>query len=404
MDYRLKHFLKKSGLISRLGYKIRENKTKKNILAFKDSKTQKNKILFASGRYNDSLCSVYEALKEKNPELEFVWVYRAGDEKYIDEYPEGIKPVLFESADYFRELATSSVWVFNVLIPQGTVKRKDQLYIQVWHGDKPFKKIGNEAAQDKKNYRKQSRGRKFSENELCDYFMTGSILFIDIWERSMGYSGKVIDTGLPRNDILLKDYSKKADFVRNELGISSDVKVLMYAPTFRDHIVDNSVIGTDIDLSEALDSLEKKYGCKWICLKRSHGGTKLSLDGTSDEERIVDVSRYRDMTNLLLVSDALITDYSSCAGDFAYTGKPVLLYQDDYDIYTSMDRSLIFDMNKTPFYAAHNMDELKSLIEKLDENEVKENDRQILELYQSSQTDHSASDAAEVILNHIASI
>lgn len=402
MDYRLKHLLKKSALLSQIGYSIRESRTRNRMRAYRGIPTDPKKILFASGRYCDSMVPVAEYLHATTPDLQLVWAYRSGDERFLEEYPPYIRPVLFESGEYYRELATSAAWVFNVLVPQGTIKRKDQLYIQVWHGDKPFKKIGAEAAENKDGYRRQSRGRRFSENELCDYFVTGSERFIGIWERSFGYRGKVIRTGLPRNDVLLKKVDGK--IIRDELQIRDGTKILLYAPTFRDHIVDNSRISSDINLSEILDAFQEKDGGRWICLKRSHGGKQLILDAGAEDPRILDVSQYRDMTNLMLTADVLITDYSSCAGDFAFTGRPVLLYQDDIETYQSRDRSLIFDMAETPFYTAHTMDELKERIRLLQPDDAAQNDKAILELYQSTQTDHSTEDVAGVILEHLQQI
>lgn len=399
MNFKIKHFLKKSKVLSFMGYKYREYRTHSKMKAHSTEPVQKNKILFASGRYGDSLSRISEYLHSKDPEVSIVWAYRNEDLNHLSEFPDYIKTVLFESEEYYQELSTSSVWVFNVLIPQGTIKRKNQLYIQVWHGDKPFKRIGNDAAGNA-SYRRQSAGRKFSEQELCDYFVTGSLLFIDIWKRSMGYSGATISTGLPRNDDFFNtaiDYES----IRKELGITGKKKLLIYAPTFRDHISDNGRIGTDIDICQILNLLEKKYQCEWLCLKRSHGGTHLELDKTKEDNRIIDVSQYRDMTNLLLISDILITDYSSCAGDFAYTGRPVLLYQDDYEVYTSKDRSLIFDMSKTPFYVARNMREMEQIIAQLNSEAVKRNDEDILRLYQSSQTSHSTEDVCEKIIAHM---
>lgn len=401
MNYRLKHFLKKNALISEIGYWLREKRTRKKFLSYQSRKLDRKKIVFACSRYGDSLSVIAEFLHQKDPELKIVWAYRSGDERFLKEYPEYMTMVPFESSRYYEEMATSAVWVFNIVVPQGTCKRDGQLYIQVWHGDKPFKKIGNEAAKDNVNYQKQSKGRKFLEKELCDYFVTGSQLFIDIWRKSTGYEGKVLSTGLPRNDILLNHNNQKGNLVRQELKIPSDVKVMLYAPTHRDHSADVGVIGTDIDLSRVLDVLELKYKCHWICLKRSHGGRNLTLDGTGEDSRIIDLSQYRDITNLMLISDLLLTDYSSCAGDFAYTGRPVLLYQDDYKIYTAKDRSLIFDMNDTPFFTAHNMTELLTLIDEMTWENAKENDRRILELYQSTQTDHSTEDVGSIIMNHM---
>lgn len=308
---------------------------------------------------------------------------------------------MFETKEYYRELATSSTWVFNFLIPQGTIKRTNQLYIQVWHGDKPFKKIANEAARDNKGYRNRTNGRKFSEQSLCDYFMTGSASFVDIWRRSVGYNGKVVYSGLPRNDILIHSQDADLKMIRSELGIDDDVMVMLYAPTFRDHKIDNGNIGTNIDLNEILAILEKKYRKKWICLKRAHGGKHITLGNTSDSMQIIDVTKYRDMTNLLLISDLLITDYSSCAGDFAYLNRPIILYQDDYDIYTTLDRGLVFDIRKTPFYRAENMSELKELIFSLEPKAVKKNCEDILNLYQSTQTSHSTEDISKIILKHM---
>lgn len=401
MDIRIKHLIKRSPLASKIGYGLRERRATRRMKRYDALPTRPNQILFATteGRFNDSCRPMAEELHRLRPELELVWVYR--DAAYLDELPAWLRPVAFESAQYYRELATSGAWVFNFLIPQGTVKRRDQLYIQVWHGDKPFKKIANEAAAGSKLYRKRTKGRKFSENKLCDWFLTGSDLFIDVWRRSVGYEGKVLSTGLPRNDILLKPEQADLAAIRKELGLSEDQKVLLYAPTFRDHKLDNGNIGTDIDLNRVLSFLEEKYPGSWVCLKRAHGGKSISLANTDDSRGILDVTTYRDMTDLMLVSDVLLTDYSSCAGDFAYLNRPVLLYQDDLQVYTTLDRGLIFDIHKTPFYRAETMEELGNLIRGLEPEAVRENCRQILELYRSTQTDHSTRDVSQLILNHL---
>ncbi len=400
MDIRIKHFLKQIPLLPRLGYRLREARAVRQLKKWDTLPTQRNQILLATteGRFNDSCKPIAEYLRLHRPEARMIWVCR--DREFLEELPAYITPVQFESEAYYRALATSAVWVFNYLIPQGTRKRDDQLYIQVWHGDKPFKKIANDAAKSNPLYRRRTAGRRFSEDKLCDYFMTGSALFTEIWRRSVGYQGKVLSTGLPRNDILLHP-APDCTPIRQALGLGPDVRVLTYAPTFRDHKLDNGNIGTDIDLLQVLDALEQRYGGQWVCLKRAHGGKKITLENTGRSARVIDVTKYRDMTELLLISDVLLTDYSSCAGDFAYTGRPVLLYQDDFQTYTTMDRQLIFDMAQTPFYVAHTMAELKTLILGLDDEAVRENDRQILALYQSTQTDHSTADICELIIKHM---
>lgn len=400
MNNNIKHFIKKNPIAARVGYAIRELWTRRRMHRFDAIPTNGHKVLFATteGRYNDSCRPIAEYLHDFSQEIEIVWVYR--DKSFIDELPAYVKPVLFESKEYYKELATSCAWIFCYLIPQGTIKRKNQLYIQVWHGDKPIKTIANEAAKGSKLYRNRTAGRRFSENELCDYFVTGSDLFTDIWRRSVGYEGIVVSSGLPRNDVLLKD-SDYGDEVRYHLGIPSENMILTYAPTFRDHHIDNGDIGTDIDLVCVLDALEEVYGRPWTCFKRSHGGKAIHLGSTGEDERIIDMSTYADMTDLLVVSDLLITDYSSCAGDFAYTGRPIILYQDDYDLYVRKDRALVIDMESSPFLVARNMDELLTIIRTMPSKDTKTIDRQILDLYRSTQTEHSTEDIADIVLQHM---
>lgn len=397
----IKKTLKSIPAFSKVGYSYRELKTKKRMLAYQDTPTEWNKIVFATtgGRYNDSCCAIAEYMHMRKLNVKMVWVCK--DRKYVGEVPTYITPVMYGSDEYYEELSTASVWVFSYLIPQGTIKRNNQLYIQVWHGDKGFKKIASEAAAGNALYRRRTSGRRLLENDLCDYLITSSISFIDVWRRSVGYEGKVIDSGLPRNDVLLQNHDLRVRTVREELGIPKGTKVLLYAPTFRDHHIDNGNIGTDLDLNAALSMLRQKYEGNWLCLKRAHGGKRLIMPNTSDSADFMDVSCYRDMTDLLLITDILITDYSSCAGDFAYLNRPIILYQDDYDDYVQNDRGLLFEMESSPFFRATNMDELRKIIYKLDSVLVYSNCAQILEFYQSCQTDHSTRDVTQIILKHI---
>lgn len=401
MNLKVKSLLKRSALLSAIGYSYRGFKVKQNMRKYLKQPLEQEKLIFATteGRFNDSCKPMAEYLHRVAPELKLIWVCKVGD--YVDELPSYIKPVIFDTQEYYKELSTSSVWVYNYLIPQGTIKRNGQLYIQVWHGDKPIKRIGNDAAVDSKEYRKKHKGRYFSENELCDLFLSGSDIFIPIWRRSFDYQGQVLNTGLPRNDILVRKDEGKKEKIRKNFNISPDTMVLSYAPTFRDHQIDIGTIGTDIDLNKVIGLLEKKYNKKWICLMRAHGGKAILLEYTKTNTKIIDVTEYPDMTDILTVSDMLITDYSSCAGDFALTGNPVILYQDDYKIYTSRARSLVFEMDKTPFMIAHNMKELENIIEGLTKEKAEKNDKAILELYESTQTNHSTEDICKIILDHI---
>ncbi|WP_173424717.1 CDP-glycerol glycerophosphotransferase family protein, partial [Photobacterium sanctipauli] len=49
--------------------------------------------------------------------------------------------VIYNSKEYEYEYATSKFWVVNCRLPFRFYKRKEQKYVQCWHGT-PLKKLG----------------------------------------------------------------------------------------------------------------------------------------------------------------------------------------------------------------------------------------------------------------------
>jgi CDP-glycerol glycerophosphotransferase len=103
------------------------------------------------------------------------------------------------------------------------------------------------------------------------------------------------------------------------------------------------------------------------------------------------------MADLLLVSDMLITDFSSSAGDFALMNKPVILFQSDKEDYIENSRQLYFSMDSTPYFIAETQDELESIVSGLTDEAVSENCQAILNFYGAYETGK----ASEVIANRI---
>jgi CDP-glycerol glycerophosphotransferase len=58
---------------------------------------------------------------------------------------------------------------------------------------------------------------------------------------------------------------------------------------------------------------------------------------------VLNVTGYPDVSELFLVSDALITDYSSMMCDFAVTGKPILIFAYDLADYRDNLRGFYLD-------------------------------------------------------------
>ena len=105
------------------------------------------------------------------------------------------------------------------------------------------------------------------------------------------------------------------------------------------------------------------------------------------------------MTDLLLSADMLITDYSSCAGDFALLHRPIILYQQDREAYMATDRNFYFDMKDSPYRIAESQAELEAIAAAFTEEEAWENCDAILRFYTTTECGHASEELARIILN-----
>lgn len=395
----IKSLIKRNRVLTRIAYTSRQVIYSLLLWRFRNSPVDRKRILLyrSRGGYGDNPRAIAEFLHLHNPDYKLVWVY--DDDRYYSTLPEYVIPIKFETREFFYELATCGAWVCSSTLPLGTTKKESQIYIQTWHGDKFIKKIANDAAIDVADYGARTQGREFCENRICDYWVTGCEWFVPIAKSAFGYEGKFLRCGMPRNDSLANIDSSKVCSLRAKLGIMDGCKILMYAPTFRDYEKSHDVIGSNIDINELLDELEARDGCSWVCLTRAHDGSRLTLknDILEDNSRILDVTTYPDMADLLPLADMLISDYSSCAADFALTGRPVLMYQDDIDMFEKHGRTLYFSREESPYITVTSMEEAKRVIRFMDSNRAKENCDAILSFYRSYESGEASRHVVEVI-------
>lgn len=400
----IRQVVKNSPLLAGMYYAYRRGKYMRKMSRYREVKTDPKLILFNSfnGRgYGDNPKAIAEAFHRLFPSLKLVWTCR--DETDEESLPDYIRPVRFHSDAYFEILATAKVWVFNVLPPSGVTKRKDQIYVQTWHGDRPLKKILNDASEDSRKYQKTS-DRVDSEKKYCDYFVSGSAWFSEVWRRTADYPGEIIEYGMPRNDCLVNheqpENQQRVMRFRKQYGISENTKVLLYAPTFRDHSLNEEIIDIHPNLNEIIAFLEKRDRCEWTCIVRGHHGKGLSVNGS--EQAYTDVTAYPDMSDVLMAADLLITDYSSCAGDYALLHRPVIMYQADYQEYTEKDRKLYFRMEDTPYFIARTTDEICALLQSVSEETVYRNCEDILSLYKVHESGNSAETVCRILADRMA--
>ena len=121
--------------------------------------------------------------------------------------------------------------------------------------------------------------------------------------------------------------------VKDKLGINEQTKIILYAPTYRgdgEKLQNIFQYGFEIlDTARVVDAFNKMNNCNHVLLYRAHH----DMIPDNIDEACINVSTYPDMQELLLISDYLITDYSSTMWDFALQEKPGFMYTPDLDVY-----------------------------------------------------------------------
>ncbi len=330
-------------------------------------------------QYSCNPRAVSEKLHELYPDFKIVWAMNKNHPEIQEQVPDYVKCV-FIGKKLYQEIATCAAYVTNCANRPDFHKRKGQFFIQTWHGDRPFKKVLFESSSD-------PRYLSFIyDNKITDLCIAASEAGVQQFRNAFRYEGEVLCVGTPRNDRLVKrdrDMEKK---IKASLGIDEDVKLLLYAPTFRDNNTGKPQTVT-VDLKEVLATL-RAGGEKWICLIRAHVAAKC-LDFPFDES-FLDVSAYPDMADLLTVSDMLITDYSSCAGDFILRKKPTIMAMFDKEEYETNCRMLPFDIEKTHMLVAYTQADLIHMITTMTDEDFAKNCEEVMDFFKINETGRAA--------------
>lgn len=240
---------------------------------------------------------------------------------------------------------------FYLLFP----KRKGQIYVNTWHGAINYKKIGYEGLEFSNKLQKKAFQLS---NPAPDIFVSGSRSFSETTARAFGFNKDIfLACGLPRNDVFFRNTSQLQKQVKLKLGIPTQAKVLLYAPTFR---TGNKQIEIGFPFGRLRDSLQTRFGGDWFIMIRQHYFIEGS--GFQTGPGILDVTEYNDMQELLLCADCLISDYSSCMWDFSLTEKPCLSFAPDLARYDRMDRSFFVDPSAWPYPICKTASELYASI------------------------------------------
>ena len=178
----------------------------------------------------------------------------------------------------------------------------------------------------------------------------------------------VIEEGYPRNDFLINYTSDDIKRIKEKLEINKiDKKIILYAPTWRDN-QHTSGIGYTYKTEIDFDNLQKELGQDYIILFRAHYLVANTFDFKKYEGFIYNVSNIDDVNELYIISDILITDYSSVFFDYANLKRPIIYYMYDLDKYKDDIRGFYIDLNELPGNIVKTKEELIKEIKDVSNN------------------------------------
>jgi teichoic acid ribitol-phosphate primase len=239
-------------------------------------------------------------------------------------------------------LARSRVTVVDdYFLPMYLVRPRPQTrYVQVWHAAGAFKKFGYSVL-EKSFGTTEAAVRERPIHTNYDVCLVSSMRFAPFYAEAFRQPLERFDAsiGIPRTDVFFGAQRAAAEQrVREQLPLGGRRSIL-YAPTFRGTSIARARTPDDLDLRH----LREVLGPDHVVLLRRHpfarpaGPLDPALDGF-----VIDVSDHPDINELMLVSDVLVTDYSSAIYEFSLLVRPMAFFAPDHAAY-ERERGFYFD-------------------------------------------------------------
>jgi len=316
----------------------------------------KKRVVFESHwrkKYDCNPRYFYEYLDKNYPEYECIWIF----------FDESIKikgngkKVRFNTLRYFYYMATAKYFVNNANFPNFFKKRKNAVEVQTMHGT-PLKTLGLDVPNELTT--KESLDNFIRRCNRWDYLIVSSDKVADITKKCFLFDKEFLKVGYPRIDEIFRlntpDTIKK---IKEDLKIPENKKVILYAPTWR--------VKNKFDMMLDLEKMKKILGENYVFLIRLHPFSIKGLNKELLNDFVIDVSGYESIEKLFVISDALITDYSSVMFDYGVLKKPMIFFAYDLNNYKDNLRGFNLDFeNEAPGPILSTSNEIINEILKLD--------------------------------------
>ncbi|MEE1668251.1 CDP-glycerol glycerophosphotransferase family protein [Streptomyces sp. WAC07094] len=273
--------------------------------------------------------AIHHAARDLAPHIRAVWVVHPEE---VEHLPPDIEYVLPGSPAYRRVTARATYFVNNVNWPGSLAKRPGSVHVHTHQGT-PLKYMGTDL-----------RGKPGARHGLdvpgmlrradrWDYSLVANRHSELVWDRAYPCHFASLRTGSPRNDVLVNAKPGDGAAFRLRHGIPEDHTVVLYAPTRRDHVRGGHTEPFDParfaeDLGEGHTLVVRLHPSLADGPARGMGLAELDRRGV-----LVDATDEPHVEEVMLASDALVTDYSALMFDYANLDRPIVVHAGDWGAY-----------------------------------------------------------------------
>jgi len=239
---------------------------------------------------------------------------------------------------YRRYLATAEYLINDVTFPYWFVRRREQKYLNTWHGT-PLKALGKHMPAEFLSHSNIARNLLHATHLISPNRHTSNVL-LEGYDIAGICSAKLAETGYPRIDRMLRMDAAAKEELKRRLGLDDSVPIVLYAPTWRGL---HGSAEFDVDRLVADLKTMSRLPCQLVF--RGHQLIEKEVSGM-DLPAII-ASQTIDTSELLAITDVLVTDYSSILFDFLPAERPIICYAYDAEEYEK-ERGLYFKIERIP--------------------------------------------------------
>ncbi len=318
----------------------------------------------------DSPRTLFKRMLEREEFKGYKYVWAINDSNVsqhnLDEFAKMDNVVIIQrfSKKYAKYLSTAKYIISNATVAIYFARRPEQVYLNTWHGV-PLKVMGYERTGQRVNST-DNVVRNFlnTTHIISANHFTAEKMFKTAYMFDGIYNGKLLDEPLPRTDTTKKVTREESLRRLAEVGIKTDKKIIVYAPTWKGKLY-NSVNIDLTELKEAVRVLNENINTdEYKVYMRVHYFVYRAISMDKELSKIC-IPFTIDTNELLPSVDILISDYSSIFFDFLSTGKPILFYVPDLADY-SENRGMYIPMDKMPGPVSEHLEDIASYINNIE--------------------------------------